>query len=87
MVVGVLVPWTSVCGGGGGASSRRSSRDQVDDGEDEDPHDVDEVPVQADDLDRLGPLGARLPRNDIMSSDISMTMPTLTWTPWKPVSV
>ena len=31
-----------------------SCRDQVDDGEDHDPDDVDEVPVQADDLDDLG---------------------------------
>src|SRR5215213_5455655 len=29
--------------------------DQVDDGEDDDPHHVDEVPVQAGDLDHLGP--------------------------------
>ncbi len=31
-----------------------SGRDQVDEGEDDDPHDVDEVPVQADQLDDLG---------------------------------
>src|SRR5689334_649480 len=31
-----------------------SLRDEVDDGEDEDPHHVDEVPVEADDLHDLG---------------------------------
>src|SRR3954452_20866942 len=33
-----------------------ASRDEVDDGEDHDPHDVDEVPVQTGDLDLLGML-------------------------------
>src|SRR5579862_5403265 len=32
-----------------------SSWDEVDDREDDDPHDVDEVPVEAGDLDHLGP--------------------------------
>ena len=68
-------------------SLRSLDRDQVDDGEDEDPHDVDEVPVQADDLDRLGVSRRQLPLIDAMNSDISITMPRLTWTPWKPVSV
>src|SRR6266508_2663960 len=31
-----------------------SCRDQVDEREDDDPHDVDEVPVEADDLDSFG---------------------------------
>src|SRR5258706_8685879 len=35
-----------------------SGRQQVDEGEDHDPHDVDEVPVQADDLDGLRAVGA-----------------------------
>src|SRR5688572_6479554 len=42
--------WVSVviaCSGG----------DQVDEGEDQDPHDVDEVPVEADDLDQFGLVG------------------------------
>src|SRR5690606_30838608 len=41
-----------------------SSGDQVDDGEDQDPHDVDEVPVEADHLDGLGvdPPAERQPR-------------------------
>src|SRR2546426_9728264 len=30
-------------------------RDQIDNGEDHDPHDVDEVPVEPDQLDRLAP--------------------------------
>ena len=37
-----------------------SGGDQVDEGEDEDPDDVDEVPVQADHLDRLGLLADQL---------------------------
>src|SRR6056297_365164 len=41
-----------------------SGRDQVDEREDEDPHDVDEVPVQADHLD-----GLRLVARDAIRSD------------------
>src|SRR5687768_3163112 len=33
-----------------------SGRDQVDEREDDDPHDVDEVPVETDDIDDLGPV-------------------------------
>ena len=38
------------------------SLDQVDDGEDHDPHHVDEVPVQADRLDRFSPFDAEVAR-------------------------
>ena len=42
-----------------------SRRDQVDEGEDDDPHDVDEVPVQTDQLDDLGLVAGDLaPRSD-----------------------
>jgi hypothetical protein len=62
-----------------------ASRDQVDDGEDHDPDDVDEVPVEP----TISTVSARSvgsrPRSDMTSSDISMTMPTETCTPWKPV--
>src|SRR5437773_2478242 len=40
---------------------RSSARDQVDDGEDHDPHHVDEVPVEAYELDGLRVLGPELP--------------------------
>src|SRR4051794_2518798 len=53
-------PWASVAVM---AAMRPRLLDQVDDGEDQDPHHVDEVPVEADDLDRLGP-GMRYPTSD-----------------------
>ena len=65
-----------------------SCRDQVDEREDDDPDDVDEVPVEADELDDLGPVAGRPGSREIMpTSASSMMMPTVTWTPWKPVSV
>src|SRR3989304_1027797 len=52
-----------------------SPPNQIHEREQEDPHDIDEVPVQAHDLDRLRP---RRPRP---------TPPPLTWAPWNPVCV
>ena len=66
-------------GGFGGAVSigMTSGRDQVDEGEDDDPDDVDEVPVEADDLDDLGLVaGERCRARAITTSDSSMMMPT-----------
>jgi hypothetical protein len=45
------------------------------------------VPVQADDLHCLGVLLRSEPRSDEMNMDISIRMPMLTCTPWKPVRV
>ena len=53
VIGGVVVRVFGVlCGGAHGRP--RSGRDQVDEGEDDDPHDVDEVPVETDQLDDLG---------------------------------
>ena len=71
-----------------GVSGHGSGRNQVDEGEDDDPDDVDEVPVQADHLDRLGLVAGTPALRSIMPiGAISMMMPTDTCTPWKPVSV
>ena len=60
---------------------------QVDGGEDEDPHDVDEVPVEAGDLDRLVPArGRAVPCIERAHSVSSQTMPTVTCAPCRPVS-
>ena len=60
---------------------------EVHNSEDHNPHDVDEVPVQADDLDDLGRSLGSLSRSESTTNEISMTMPTVTCTPWNPVSV
>ena len=66
---------------------QHSCRDQVDESEDHDPHDVDEVPVQTDQLDDLRLVAVDAPLGDIATIESSMMMPTDTCTPWKPVSV
>ena len=62
-------------------------RDQVDRGEDEDPHDVDEVPVEPGDLDRLATcsVGSR-PCIERPHSDSNQMMPIVTCAPCRPVS-
>ena len=62
-------------------------RDEVDDGEDHDPDDVDEVPVQPGDLDpSRSAARSSLPCIDRPHSDSSQMMPTVTCAPWMPVS-
>src|SRR5256885_15769843 len=55
-------PWTVSSWAVGAACVviRQLLVDEVDDGEDDDPHHVDEVPVQTDDLDGLRTLGRQL---------------------------
>ena len=71
-----------------GSLPRLEELEDVDGGEDDDPHDVDEVPVDARHLDaevvlRLGPEVAL--RQARMLAKVSSSRPTKTWAPCRPV--
>ncbi len=64
------------------------SLDQVDDGEQDDPDQVDEVPVEPDQLDRAVVVAAcTRRRSDWIRMQVSMITPPVTWAPWNPVIV
>ena len=68
------------------AAWRARSRDQVDHGEDDDPHDVHEVPVQPTTSTLVASCTVSLPADRGSTGSRSRATPSATWPPWKPVS-